>query len=531
MAEALDPEPLRMLMGRYFDSARGIIERHGGTVEKFIGDAVMAVFGVPTVHEDDALRAVRAAADIAQAVDALNDDFVERWGVRLRIRTGVNTGEVVAGDAGAGHGFVAGEAVNVAARLEQVAGVGEVLVGEATYRLTRDDCEFAPETSIRVKGKSVPLPTWRLIGVQDAPSGARAAPDSPLVGRASELNVLEAAFERAIEERSCRLVTIAGTAGIGKSRLADELLARVGSRAATATGRCLPYGTITYWAVREVVSQLCDIPDGAAPELVQREIAARLRGADAEAVAGRVAEAAELVPATGSPGTEETFLALRRLLEDAARRRPLVIVFDDIHWGEPTFLDLLEYLGGFSRDAPMLIVCLARPDLLESRPHWAGSADSMACVTLDALRASDVHALLMGEDGSGLPGAVAERIAKAAEGNPLFLAEMRRMLVDDGLIEHRDGEWVANGPVARLPVPPSIHAVLAARLDGLDAADRALLQRASAIGRQFGWAGVAGLGSNDDRHDVGARLQRLADSCARAPDRQAGARPSNSRTS
>ncbi len=509
LGEQLDPEALRVLMNRYFAAARSIVERHGGTVEKFIGDAVMAVFGVPTVHEDDAVRAVRAAVEIREALDRMNDDFEARWGVRLGVRTGVNTGEVVAGDPEQGHGFVAGDAVNVAARLEQAAGAGEVLVGEATYRLTRDACEFAAEKPVQVKGKSAPLRTWRLVDVDPSAPGVARPADTPLVGRDRDLAALEAAFARARDERCCRLVTVVGAAGIGKSRLAEELLARVRDQATTATGRCLPYGTITYWPVREVVTELCGIEDGESPEVVQRQIAARAQGAGGEALAARIAEAVELVRPTMAPSADDTSWALRRLLEGAAQARPLVVIFDDIQWGEPTFLDLVEYLVGFMRDAPVLIVCLARPDLFESRPQWGGGADATDSISLGALHGSDVHDLLRTADGASLPDRVAERIAHAAEGNPLFLAEMQRMLIDDGVLEQRDGEWRATREIDRVPVPPTIKAVLSARLDRLGVEERGLLQRAAVIGRQFGWATVADMCAESDRAAVGARLQGL----------------------
>src|SRR3954454_24931574 len=246
LAERLDPEVLRGVMSRYFEEMRGVLERHGGTVEKFIGDAVMAVFGVPTVREDDALRAVAAAAEMGRARDALNAELEDRWGVRIQTRTGVNTGEVMAGDPSHGDSFVIGDAVNLAARLETSAEIGGVLVGDATARLVRDAAELEDAGLLRVKGKAEEVRAWRLVGVADAlaereRSGAR------LVGRAGQLELLQAAFESAATGCNCRLVTIVGPAGIGKSRLVDELIERIAGKARVVRGRCLPYGTLTYW--------------------------------------------------------------------------------------------------------------------------------------------------------------------------------------------------------------------------------------------------------------------------------------------
>src|SRR5438034_1107886 len=305
--ERLDPEALRRLQSRYFDGAREALERHGGTVEKFIGDAVMAVFGIPQLHEDDALRALRASVELREAVSALG----------LEARIGVNTGEVVSGS---GEALVTGDAVNIAARLEQAAQPDEILLGERTFRLARDAVEVEPVEALELKGKAEAVPAYRLLGVvKGAPAFARKL-DSPMVGRDEELTQLRQSLTRTVRERRCHLFTVLGPAGIGKSRLVAEL-ATSAREALVLSGPCLPYGEgITYWPLVDI-----------------------FRSANAEA---------ELAAALAAPTSEETFLAVRRFLESLARDRPLVVVFEDIHWAEPTLLDLIDHVADWSRDAP-----------------------------------------------------------------------------------------------------------------------------------------------------------------------------------
>ena len=323
-AERLDPEATRAVMARYFDTARAAIERHGGTVEKFIGDAVMAVFGVPQLHEDDALRAVRAAIEL-------------RDGIELDVRIGVNTGQVVTGT---GDTLVTGDAVNIAARLEQAAGPGDVLVGGATYRLVRDAVEAELLPPLEAKGKSEPLTAYRLVAVTGDVARVRRL-DAPLVGRSRESRMLADAWDGVRSERTCALFTILGTAGVGKSRLARDFLD--GVDATVVSGRCLSYGEgITYWPAVEIVKQL--LRDDAVDD---PGIAALL--------------------GVGQGSTEEIAFGVRRLMERAAEERPLVAVLEDVHWAEPGFLDLVEHVADWSRDAPILLLCLARPELLERR--------------------------------------------------------------------------------------------------------------------------------------------------------------------
>ena len=362
LGESTDPEALRGLLGRYFDEMKAIVERHGGSVEKFIGDAVMAVFGVPQLHEDDALRAIRAAVEMRDALPEL--------GVEARI--GVNTGEVVVGTA---ERLATGDAVNVAARLEQAAGAGEVLLGPETAALVRDAVE-TEELVLELKGKSEPLVAHRLISLQaQAPAFARRF-DAPLVGRERELRRLQEAFGQAVADRSCQLFTVLGSAGVGKSRLTAEFIGSVDG-ARVVRGRCLPYGEgITYWPVIEVLKQL--------PPARELDLDPAALGA----IEGLLGDEPSV------SATEEIPWALRKLFESAAASAPLVVVFDDIHWAEPAFLDLIEHVADLSRAAPILLLCLARPELLDRQPGWGGGKLNATTVLLEPLSATQTDELL-----------------------------------------------------------------------------------------------------------------------------------------
>jgi class 3 adenylate cyclase/tetratricopeptide (TPR) repeat protein len=450
LGESLDPEALRVVMGRYFDVARIAIERHGGTLEKFIGDAVMAVFGVPTVREDDAFRAIRAAQELRDAVE-------------IDVRIGVNTGEVVTGS---GDSLVTGDAVNVAARLEQAAAPGEVLIGAETYALVRDavDVELLPP--VGAKGKSSPVTAYRLIAVTGDTAFARRA-DVPLVGRDRERRLLADAWERATSERATALFTILGSAGVGKSRLAAEFVD--GLDATVLRGRCLSYGDgITYWAVVEVVKQLL----GATPPPDQ-------------AIAALLGD--------GQATKDDIAISVRKLFESHAAERPLVVCFDDLHWAEPTFLDLIEHIADWSRDAPILLLCLARPELLERRSSWGGGKLNATIVLLEPLSAAETDDLIDGLlTGRDLDPSLRARIRAAADGNPLFVEQMLAM--------------VETSP-DDVTVPATIQALLSARLDQLPTAERATLERGAVEGQVFHRGAVVALGPDDA--DVTSHLSGL----------------------
>jgi class 3 adenylate cyclase/tetratricopeptide (TPR) repeat protein len=489
--ERLDVETHRRIISRYFVDVSRVLERHGGTVEKFIGDAVMAVFGIPVLHEDDALRAVRAATELRQTLAELNDDLREELDIELGVRTGIHTGEVVAGDPTDGHAFATGDALVVAQRLEASASTGEILIGDTTLRLVREAVLVEPLEPLMLKGKSEPVRAWRLLGVvTGAPAFARRL-DAPMVGRDGELAELRAAFHDVVSRQACRVISVVGPAGIGKSRLVNELLASVREEASVLMGRCLPYGEgITYWPLRDLVRD-------AAGELTQERIESLLDGEpDGERIARSVAGAIGIAGSVGAP--EETMWAVRRLLEHMALKRPLIVCFDDLQWAEATFLDLIEYLVGWSADAAILVVCLARPDLLDRQPSWlaATSATTVALEPLSPPEAETLLDLLRGD--TELSDDLLGRITDAAEGNPLFVEQMLAMLTENG------------SPAADLAIPPTIHALLAARLDRLQPEERAVIERASVIGKEFWRGAVSQLSPEDERDVAGARLMTLA---------------------
>ena len=493
LGERLDPESLRDVMGRYFDTVQAALERHGATVEKFIGDAVMAVFGVPVVHEDDALRAVRAALDMREAMERLNVELEHQHGLRLLTRIGINTGEVVVGGAGSASDqrLATGDAVNVAARLEQAAAPGEVLLGEKTYAAVRDAAVVEALAPLEVKGKRDPVLAWRLVAVRPGVPAIARSIGTPFVGRRKELDDLREVFDAAVREKTCRLVTIVGTPGTGKSRLAREFLGSIAGDARVLVGHCVAYGQgITYLPVAEIVRSIV----GEDPQPRLAELLADIDRGDvaAQRVAGAVGAGGQ----AGSP--EETAWAFRRLFETLAARRPLAVLIDDIHWAESALLDFIEYLVGFSSGAPILIVCLARPELLETRPSWATPHQGAALVSLAPLSSGDAERLFDAlRPAQQLPAAVRRRIVETAEGNPLFVEQMVAMLADTP-------DAVANA------VPPTIHALLAARMDRLPAEERAVLQRAAVEGRLFHRGAVHELLEPAAAAGLGAMLLALA---------------------
>ena len=464
IGERLDPESLRRVMGRYFDEMSAVLERHGGTVEKFIGDAIMAVFGIPILHEDDALRAVRAAQEMRERLDSLNQELDRDFGVGIQARTGINTGEVVTGQA-AEQRLATGDAVNVAARLEQAAGPGEVFLGEETRRLVRDAIRAEAVEPLTLKGKAEPVPAWRLLEVQAGAPGYERRLDSPLVGRRREFDLLRRAYERSAAERACSLFTILGPAGVGKSRLVGELVAELGESANVLSGRCLSYGDgITFWPLVEVFQQA---------------------GAEQE-----------LEAALEATSPDQTYWAVRSSFERMAEDRPLVLVFDDLHWAEPSLLDLLEHVADLSRDAPILLVCLARPEFLDARPTWGGGKLNATTILLEPLDESESTTLLDNLLGDTLDPAMRTRVLEAAEGNPLFVEEMAAMLAE-------------NGSRGTFDVPPTIQALLAARLDRLAQPERDVVGRASVEGKVFHRGAVAELSPETVRPELLTHLVAL----------------------
>jgi tetratricopeptide (TPR) repeat protein len=485
---------------------RGELERHGGVIEKFIGDAVMAVFGLPRLHEDDALRAVRAASGMQAALEELNDELQRIYGVQLANRTGVNTGEVVAGDPSTGQRLVTGDAVNVAARLEQAAGEREVLLGELTYRLVRDEVDVEEVEPLELKGKSEPVPAYRLMGVRETAStdDRRGA---PLVGREEELAALTSALDESAASSSCRLVTIVGDAGVGKSRLTSEFLAASRPRALVLSGRCLPYGEgITFWPVGEAVKGLAGIVNDDSATEVQTKLAS-LADPAGEGVTARLASA--LGVSVEPFPVEELFWAVRRLLTHLAAERPVIFVVEDIHWAEPTMLALIEHLVQ-ACTAPVLVLCPTRPELLEEVPEWSTSARSGRVVLepLDVEHSKSMIESLLG--GGSLDAAVLDRVVAASEGNPLFAEQLLGMLVDERLLELDDGTWRFTDELSEINVPPTIQALLASRLDTLESSERSVIEPASVVGYVFPEEAVTALAPPEVSPRVGSELATLA---------------------
>jgi len=487
LGEQLDSESLREVMSRYFDVMRDVIEGHGGTVEKFIGDAVMAVFGLPTVNEDDALRAVQAAGEMRTALRTLNVELQDHWGVTLANRTGVNTGEVVTGDPSRGQRLVTGDAVNVAARLEQAAPATEVLIGDLTYRLVRDHVEVEAVEPLELKGKSERVPAYRLVAVgqtERVPHGR----DRPIVGRAEEMALLREALDEARGQERCRMVTLLGEPGIGKSRLTDEFVAAAAEQEATVLrGRCLPYGRgITFWPLVEMVREAAGIDEEDTTEVACSKLG-RLAGDDSGEVTDRVAATVGLTATTFS--LDETFWGVRKLFEALAARGPLVLIFEDVHWAEPTLLDLLLHLAD-SAAGPVLLLALARAQLLEVRPEWSEAPD-MRQIVLEPLAQSAIAEMVEALLGSEPElEEVRSRILEAAQGNPLFVEQMLSMMIDEGALRFSAGQWRPVGDVGATAVPPTMQALLAARLDRLVPDERSVIEPASVVGVAFAQAAV-----------------------------------------
>jgi class 3 adenylate cyclase/tetratricopeptide (TPR) repeat protein len=500
-----DPEVVRASLGRAFEAASAVLRAHGGTVEKFIGDAVMAVFGVPAAHDDDPDRAVRAAFALRDKVTSAND--VE--GPALRVRIGVNTGEAVAGSGETAQFLVTGPAVNAAARLQQAAAPGEILVGDLTKRLTAGGVTYGTAREVEAKGigRMAAWPAESVVG--DVPEQHRGLPGlrAPLIGRDHEMRTLVQAYEGVAKGGQPHLLTLYGPAGSGKSRLTTEFFDAIGSDRIRA-GRCLPYGEgITYYAVQLIVRadagiQIADPRDVAIEKL--RRAARDAFGddiEDADAVAKRVSvlagieRADEALPEVRPDQLrEELAFGLRRYLERRAGSSPLVLVFEDVHWAEPGLLDLVEELAEWAR-APLLLVCLARPDFRELRPAWGSAAANATAITLSPLSSDDtrrlIAALLAIDD---LPEQVRSDVVTRAEGNPLYIEEFLRMLMESGRIEKRDERWIANASITTVEVPPTLQGLIAARLDRVAPEVKALLQRASLAGRLFSTDALAALG-------------------------------------
>jgi class 3 adenylate cyclase/tetratricopeptide (TPR) repeat protein len=483
LGERLDPESFQHVMTRYGSEMRRVLERHGGRVEKFIGDAVMAVFGVPVLHEDDALRAVRAALEMRAALADLNRELDRDYGVELGIRIGVHTGEVITDERALDQGLIAGDAVNAAARLQASAPTGAVLIGPETHRLVVSAVRVRRHGDLELRGKTGRMRTWRVEGLAPDRLRLRRGAGTEMVGRRRELQALRRRFEAAVQARRCVVTTVLGPAGIGKSRLVRQLVSEVEPGARIVVGRCLPYGEgITYWPLKEIVDDLGGV--GSLERL--------LPGDEQDAPAAAMVSGA-IGRSQSTATAQDVQWAVRRLFESIARPQPLLIAFDDIQWAEPPLLDLIEYLSDFMTRAPVGIVCLARDDLLERRPAWATAFGRGATLRLRPLSDTDSAKLLRGLAGREAARLRRFEILAAAEGNPLFLEQLVAMRSDD----------------PSKAVPPSIQALLAARVDGLPHHARRVIEAAAVEGREFHRGVVAALLADHRDVDVDAGLEEL----------------------
>ena len=510
LGERLDPEALRRAMGRYFALAREIIDRHGGTVEKFIGDAVMAVFGIPQIHEDDALRAARAATELRDALRRLNQELLVRHGLEIAVRIGLNTGEVVAGHGESVETLVTGDPVNTAARLEEAASPGEILIGAATQRLVSGLATTEAIEPLTLKGKHAPVPAYRLLTAPPPTAAAERRLDGPMVGRERELRQLTSVLERVTADRHCHLFTILGGAGVGKSRLVREFVASFGPAARVLRGRCLSYGDgITYWPIMEITRAAAGIEPANSADAARAKLDTVTSALpDGERVAESLAGAIGL--SLDRSGTEQIAWAVRKLLEGLARERPLVVIIDDIQWAEPALLDLIEEVAIWAHDAPLMLLCMARTDLHDDRPGWSGGVLNSTTVLLDPLPPQESAKLIGNLVGTDVvSGSLGQRIVESAEGNPLFVEEMIGMLVDAGILTSGSDGWQLTGDVERVEVPPTIQALLAARLDRLPAHERAIAQRGSVIGRTFERVAVSQLSPASERTQIVEHLRAL----------------------
>src|SRR5215212_5804354 len=498
LGERLDPESLGRVMARYFERTRAVLERHHGLVQRFIGDAVVATFGVPVVREEDAMKAVRAAAAMQDAVAELDVE-----GPAIEVRIGVATGEVMVEEAG-GDPLVIGDAVNLATRLQAVAGPGEVLLDHRTWHLARDALVAAPVDGI----EGVASRAWRLVDVSPDALGHARRSDSPLVGRLAELQLFDWVFQQTVRTSTCHLLTVLGPAGVGKSRLVAAALDALDDAATVLSGQCSADAEgSSFWPVAEIVRRAAEIKTADSPEQAEAKLEELLGVPDADEVADRLGRLIGLSPAPVT--SEDAVWAVRRFLEVLAERHPLVVVVDDLHWARPALLDLLEQVVALAREAPILLVAVARPELLEQRPGWSGGRLNASTMLLEPLGAEESATLLEQLAGEAtLPADATDRITRTAEGNPLFLEELLAMLIEEGRLRRHGGRWVAND-LAAASTPPTIQALLAARLDRLAGEERALLDRASVMGQAFDRAAVLALTPEPSRAQAGTQLLSL----------------------
>ncbi|MBV9002332.1 MAG: AAA family ATPase, partial [Solirubrobacterales bacterium] len=487
LSELLDPEDVRDLLGHYFDAARATVDRYGGKIEKFIGDAVMAVWGTPMAREDDAERAVRAGLELVDAVAALRHEV---GAADLRARAGVVTGQAAL-LASQEEGVVVGDRVNTAARVQTAAEPGTVLVDDVTRQVTSTTIAYEDAGFHELKGKADPLHLWRAVEVVAAvPGASRDALQPHFVGRDAELRMIKELFHAEVRSRSVRLVAVAGAAGVGKSRLRSEFLdylMGLPERILWHPGRCLPYGDgVAYWALAEMVRHRLRIPEDAAPADTAAKLAAGLEQwvadpSEREFISLRLGVL--LGVADPGPGREELFAGWRLFFERMAEHDPVVMAFEDVHWADDGLLDFIEYLLDWSAKRPILIITFARPELTERRPGWPAGYRSAAALYLEPLGDPAMEALL--DSVATLPDTAKEKIISRAEGIPLYAIETVRALADRGALVNRDDTLVLETELGELDVPASLTSLLSARIDALELEERELVRSMSVFGGTF----------------------------------------------
>jgi class 3 adenylate cyclase/tetratricopeptide (TPR) repeat protein len=512
LAERLDPEVFRELLLTFLERMASVVEVHGGKVEHIAGDGVMGVFGADRSHGDDALRAVRAATAMFDELDVLNERIEPKLGLRLGMRIGVNTGTVVVGRTVAGRAVSLGDPMNVAARLQAQAADGEVLIGAETHQLVSREVRAEPAGELELRGRREPMTAYRLLAIDSD----RAVPlsERPMIGRGRELGLLTVAFERCAARAAREFISVLGDAGVGKSRLVAELAKRYRSSATLLVGRCLSYGEgITYWPVAEIVRQAAGIADADDPDRARAKLASVAAGdPDGEAIARHLSQLIG-IDAAAEP-REQSAWALRRLLELAAGSRPLIVVVDDLHWGEPKLLDLLLEVAEEATGA-VLIVCMARFDLLERRPEWEQSCPTT--IALKPLPAREIEELVELLIGDALPVAFRARLVELAAGNPLFVEQVLHMLVDEGHLRVDGDRWEVDEGAAEIEVPPSIEAILAARIDHLSGPERACAECAAVVGMEFWVPGVSEIVGESASRSLASLRRKLVIEPVRRP--------------
>jgi class 3 adenylate cyclase/tetratricopeptide (TPR) repeat protein len=536
----LGPLAMQRLMDRYSETVRKVLGAHGASIGKRHGDGFMAAFGIPELHEDDALRAVRAAAELRIALAQLATELRREREIDLKVRLGVNTGTVLVRDAGTIEEEVVGDAVNLAKRFEEAAGTDQILIGDETYRLVADAVRVEPAGTLAVDGIPVPQQVWQLLEVLPDRPGRVRRMDVPMIGRDLEQDLLMRLFERVAAEQSCHLVTVLGSAGVGKSRLVDEFVDNLDDRATVLRAHCLAYGdSATLWPMVEIVRQAAAIAPDDSSATVHERLTLLVGGEErGELIVRRLAQLLGFGQEAGLP--EDTLWALLRTLETLAHEQPLVVVIDDLQWAEPTLLDAIEQVAENSTGTPILLVCMARPDeLFPRRAHWQGGKPNSLSLLLSPLSEREGESLVIHLLGGKVDLAAQAHITEWAQGFPLIVEELVANLRDEGRLRPAGGRWVlrlqepdedgerlvGTWEIARPPsVPTSIQALLLARLERLDARGRALVERASVVGEQFHAGDVEAL-SSDDVADVAEGLHELVRLDLIRPDHSPAAVP------